>query len=84
MLAHQQTCQKALINYACSLYRTHVTCVRSSNNVVNKPLSLHKENGVTNLPQKNYLKERKRALSDIHPCIFDLGLTVRVGAKLRC
>jgi len=34
--------------------------------------------------QKKYLKEWKRAMRDIHPCTFDLGFTVRVGAKLRC
>jgi len=39
---------------------------------------------VTISPEKNYLKELKRAMSDILPRTFDLGLTVRVGAKLRC
>jgi len=34
--------------------------------------------------RKNYFTERKRALRCIHPRTFDLGITVRVGAKLRC
>jgi len=34
--------------------------------------------------EKNYLKKSKRAMSDIHPRTFELELTVRVGAKLRC
>jgi len=37
--------------------------------------------GVT-ISVKNYLKERKRAMSDTHPRTFDLRLTIRVGAKL--
>jgi len=40
---------------------------------------LNKWNGY--FTKKNYLQEQKCAMSDIHPCTFDLGLTVRDGAS---
>jgi len=38
----------------------------------------------TTLFKREQKKEGKRAISNIYSRIFDLGLTVRVGAKLRC